>query len=391
MKSLENMKSFINRYYLMNITGFLTFLIILGVWQYYKFHRGMDVKEEPIPVSVYKVTQEDLERQLELVGSVYPYETVKVHPRLDSQITKINFHHGDWVEKDQVLFELDDRLLKAQLSQQQAILQRDKAELDRAKQKYERDKKLSKKGITSTEQLETSRQSYEASVATVQADEAQIDSTKTQLDYTILRSPIQGRAGTINLTVGNVVKTTDIQPLVTINTLKPIQVQVSIPQDSYQELRTAQNEGPIKMVVFNEKKEPLETGVLEYRENTLDEQTRTLVVRGIFANKEETLWPQMFVDVLLVLGVDKGVLTVPLVAVQNGQKGPYIFIVKNYRAYKKDVRILRIQKDKAILEGELQEGDWVVTDGVFRLNEGSLVSLYEAKTPSDSSYQKGSS
>ena len=141
------------------------------------------------------------------------------------------------------------------------------------------------------------------------------------------------------------------QPLVTINKITPIQVQAAIPQDSFESVRTALKNGAIKMIALNANGEELEIGTLEYRENTIDEQTRTLAVRGAFENKEEKLWPGMFVDIKLVVGADANVLTIPTVAVQNSQEGAHVFVVQKDKASKKKIKVVRIQKDLAVIQG----------------------------------------
>ncbi len=348
-----------------------------GYWH----HKPVETKP-PVKVSVEKVTKQNLDNTLDLVGSVCSSESVAVKTRTDSQIMKINFHDGDMVEAGQVLFELDDRILKAQLQQQQAILERDQAELERATLKFERDQKLSKKGFSSSEQIDTVRQAFKAATDNVQASQAMIETIKTQLDYTVIRAPIHGRTGTINLTVGNVVKSSDSQPLVTINKITPIQVQAAIPQDSFESVRTALKNGAIKMIALNANGEELEVGTLEYRENTIDEQTRTLAVRGAFENKEEKLWPGMFVDIKLVVGADANVLTIPTVAVQNSQEGAHVFVVQKDKASKKKIKVVRIQKDLAVIQGDVQEGDVVITDGLLSVKEGSIVALPQNDLPS---------
>ena len=148
-------------------------MILLGscyVW--YRYSNGISAQTTiPVKVSTTKVIKKNLEHIIELVGVVYSLETVAVKSRIDSQITKICFQNGQLVQEGQILFELDNRLLMAQLQQQEAILERDQAELERATLNFERDQKLSKKGFASSEQTDSVRQAYRSAVATVQADQ----------------------------------------------------------------------------------------------------------------------------------------------------------------------------------------------------------------------------
>lgn len=383
--SKEEILKFCQKYSRQFIYGIV--IIVLGIlsWQYKKFYNSPKVVIHPVKVSLSKTKRQDIENYLKLIASVYASESVAIKARIDSQITKINFHDGDKIEEGQILFELDDRVLKAQYQQQQAILEKDQAEVDRSSLKYERDQKLAKKGFVSSEQLDTSKQAFKSANATLQSDKAMFDNLKTQLDYTIIKAPISGRVGTIKLTVGNFVKANDTESLVIINKVQPIKVQAAVPQEYYEDVKKVlTSPHAMDMVVLNPKGEVIEKGTLEYRENSLDESTRTLAVRGIFKNNEDNLWPGMFTDVKLKIGIDKGVLTIPEEAVQNGQKGQYIFVVKDQKAHKVNIKLIRVQDSLAIIEGDLKEGETVVTDGILLVKEGSLVESISSESLIDS-------
>jgi membrane fusion protein, multidrug efflux system len=340
-----------------------------------------EVQPKGVKVSVIPVVREDVPFNVDLVGTIQPYMSVAVKSRLDSQVIKVNFKDGDDVTIDQVLFELDDRVIKAQLEQLRANLKRDEAELSRAKRQLERDEKLKDKGVSSLEKYDTTRSAFQAAEAGVLATKAQIQNLEIQLDYARVKAPIAGRAGTIQITQGNTVKANDTTPLVIINQVKPIKAYIPFPQRYYNPLRRSlENKEAVKVIAKDTDGQILGEGTLDYKENTLDEATRTLAVRAVFLNEAEKLWPGMFVDVEVTLSYDKNALVVPLTAVQLAQQGNYIYKVINGKAKRLNVKILRETKEKAIVEGDLLPGEKVIVDGHLRLKDGMPVEIVsEAK------------
>lgn len=341
--------------------------------------------EQPVPpalVSVAKVVKQDVGKSIDLIGTVMAFETVAVKTRLDSQIMKVNIKEGQTVNVDDVLFQLDDRLLKAQLAQQEAIIKSNEAELERSKLDLARAQSLADKGVGTKQSLDTALSAFKTAEANVESTKAQIANIKTQLDFATIRSPIEGRTGTIQHTLGNTVKANDTTALVTINKVKPIKVRISVPQRYYQEVREATKDSQVEVTIRNTAGELLEKGKTLFKENLIDDTTRTLAVTAVFDNKEEKLWPGMFVDVNLALGIDKQVLTVPLKAVLPGQEGDHVYSVVDNKAVRKSVKLVRSVGDLAIIEGDIAEGDIIVTDGLLRLRDGTPVKLHSDKTKS---------
>lgn len=356
----------------------LTFILVTGAW----FTIPAFSKDEPakpaaptaVPVKIVAVAQRDMPVTIKSVGSVTPYQTVAIKSRIDSQIMDVKFRDGDHVKKGDTLFVLDDRVLKSQLSEAQANLARDKAQLQNARQQNERVQKLAKQGYATGTSSDETQASVESGVATVAADQAAIENIRVQLGYTVITAPIDGRTGTINVTVGNNVKANDALSLVTLNQIKPILVQASIPQGNFDSVRTAMGQGVVTATVKRDSSDQIASGKVQYLDNAIDQTTGTFVTRAAFPNEDESLWPGMLVNLTIVLREDKGALIVPDVAIQHSGSGDFVFAIIGGKAIKKNVKIARMQDGFAVISEGLIVGDQVVTDGQMSLKDGSVVS-----------------
>ncbi len=338
----------------------------------------------PVNVAVAAVTARDMPRAINVAGNVIANQSVAIKSRIDSQIMEVRFKDGDEVKQGDVLFVLDPRVLQAQVDQLQSNLVAAKATTEDLRLKYARAKDLRAKGYETAANYDTARSSYEAGLANIKNTEAALNAAKVQLDYTVITSPINGRAGTINLTLGNNVKANDAQPLVTINEITPIAARAAIPQASLTGLRDAMTNGTLGVqAVISPGAKPID-GTLSYIDNQIDATTGTVVVRALFPNTDEKLWPGMFVNLVIVTGVDKDALTVPETAIQHGQNGEYVFVAENGHASKKDVQVSRVQDGQAVIATGLALNQQVVVDGTLTLKDGAAVNIQPAgKADSD--------
>jgi RND family efflux transporter MFP subunit len=365
--------------------GLLVVLAILGGvgWGGYAYYKSGEKKEKafdpkrmPVAVSVAPATRKDIPFTLSAVGTVVTEQSVAVRSRIDSQLLEVKFKDGDEVKQGDLLFVLDSRAIEAQMAQQQANSARDRAQLENLKRQYDRIKGLSEKGFATTSGLDEARAAYEAQVATVNAAQAAINNMKVQIEYSRIMAPIGGRTGTINVTVGNTVKANDATPLVTINQVKPIRVQVSIPQKYLDAVRKAMAAGAVEVGALHEGPQTPSPGRLDYIDNSIDETTGTFTARASFANEDEALWPGMFVTATIRLGDQKGALTVPEVAIQHGQDGAeFVFVIEGGKAKKRPVKTERVQDGLALIAEGLNDGEQVATDGLMKLEDGSSVTV----------------
>lgn len=355
-------------------------IVAFAVWHFLPAGKGKgdENKVPPVLVHVAPVTRTDVPVTTKLVGTVYPYQSVAVKSRLDSQIRDVRFKDGDKVNEGDVLFVLDDSALKAQQAQYTANLARDQALLANTKAQYDRSSQLLKRGFQTREKVGADKAAYESARATVAATQAALTNSTIQLNYMTITAPITGRAGTINFTQGNNVKANDTQPLVTINQVDPIRVQFAVPQRYFDQLKTAlAGEAGVPIEVQRTEDGTDMQGALEYIDNAIDQTNGTFVARARFDNAAEKLWPGMFVDVIVTMQTIKDGLVIPAVAVQtlNNDNFVYVYDVQARKAIKTPVHVTFLADNRALINDGLAEGAQVITDGMLRLSDGAVVEV----------------
>lgn len=327
-----------------------------------------------IPVKIAPVIRRDMPVSIKAVGTVVPFQTVSIKSRLDSQIMAVKFHDGDNVKKGDPLFILDDRVLKTQLVQTQANIQRDKAQLQNLKQQNDRTQKLAGQGYATGTTRDEAKAAVDSQIAMVAADEAALENIRVQLGYTVITAPIDGRTGTINVTVGNNVKANDTTALVTINQIQPVLVQASLPQGNFDAVREAMKQGDVPAFAKRDGSNDNAQGKLQYLDNAIDQGTGTFATRSAFPNFDEKLWPGMLVNLSIVLKEDKQVQIIPDVAIQHASTGDFVYVVIGGKAARKNVTVARMQDGFAVIAQGVSDMDPVVTDGQMSLKDGSAVS-----------------
>jgi multidrug efflux system membrane fusion protein len=332
--------------------------------------------ERAVPVIAAPVVRKSVPIQIDTIGSVQTLASVAIKSRIDGQIVAVNFREGQEVKAGDVLFTLDSRAAEAQTRQAEAQLARDRAQLANARREVERQAELAAKNFASGQKYDEVRTTAQALEATLRADEAMVENLRVQLSYYKLVSPIDGRTGAVALKAGSTVKANDTGALVTINQIHPIYVAFSVPQRDLAEVKEAMKLHPLEAVV-----QPLgdalpEKGELAFVDNAIDIATGTITLKATFANEGERLWPGQFVNVTLTLRVEDGALTVPAPAIQAGQSGPYVYVVKpDMTAEPRNVVVKRQAGDETVIGDGLQEGEQVVIDGQLRLTKGTKVEL----------------
>lgn len=331
----------------------------------------------PVPVATAAVAQKSMPVEISVIGTAEPFSTVSVRSQITGELTSVNFKEGDDVRKGQILFTLDRRPLEGALAQAQANLDRDLAQAANAKSQAQRYQDLADRGIATKEQVETSRTSATALDATVGADRAAVENAKVQLQYATISAPIAGRTGALMVHEGNLVRANDTTPLVVINQVTPINVTFSIPEARLTELKRYMAAGSLRVAARppNDEREAA-IGRIGFVDNQVDPSTGTIRVKGTFANQDRRLWPGQFVNVVVTLTTDTTAVVVPTAAVQAGQQGPYVFVIKpDQTADLRPVTVARTVADESIIQQGLTPGETVVTDGQLRLVPGSRVSI----------------
>jgi multidrug efflux system membrane fusion protein len=331
-----------------------------------------------VPVLVAKVVRMTVPQQLHAIGTVEAYSTVGVKAQVGGELVGVHFHEGQEVAKGQLLFTIDPRPFEAALAQTRANLAKTQAQAELAEADAKRWETMYKVHAASSQQYDQANSAAAALRANIAADQAAVQSAELNLQYTKIYSPLDGRAGNLNLNAGNIVKANADTPMVVINQIKPIYVKFALPERDLPEIRRRLEIDRSLAVVANPPNEPEETsvGTLTFIDNTVDPTTGTINFKGTFPNQDERLWPGEFVDVTLTLQERPNTVVVPAQAVQSGQNGTYVFVVEpNMTVKARTVKAGATLEGKTVIDGGLEGGETVVTDGQMMLVPGAKVRI----------------
>jgi multidrug efflux system membrane fusion protein len=330
-----------------------------------------------VPVTTAVVSQKAMPLDVRVIGTVIAASTVSVRAQITGEMTSVNFQEGEDVEQGQVLVRLDRRPLEAALHQAQATLARDEAQAANAKAQAVRYQDLAQRGIATREQVDQIMTNTAALEATLGADRAAVESAKVQLDYATITSPFAGRAGLLQVHPGNLVRANDTNPIVTINRITPVYVSFAVPESLLTDFKRYMGQGTlgVEAVAPNDERPP-SIGHINFIDNAIDPTTGTIKIKGTFPNTDRRLWPGQFVNVKVTLTSDPQAIVVPSTAVQAGQQGTFVFIVKPDQTVElRPVTVARTRGDESVMKSGVARGETVVTDGQIRLVPGSRVSI----------------
>jgi multidrug efflux system membrane fusion protein len=408
----------------------LALIGVLAFWFLTNKEAPKAKKPPAVPVAIAPVEVHSVPLEIRTIGNVTPINSVAIKSRVQGHITKIFFKEGQNVHKGDLLFTIDARPLQAGVSemaanvakmragilQAEATVKRDRALLDQAVANKNKDiaqqkmwaKQISRysylqgQGAVSDEQVDQTRASADAMTASVAADEAaiancqasitsdlanlqnakaQLEAAQAQmtnanlnLDYTNIRSPMEGRTGSLLAFEGNLVKAEDAT-LVTINQVKPIHVTFGIPEQALPLVRQYQQQGTLAVFAYPPGAKGGIAGTLSFSENAVDSATGTIRLKAEYPNANSELWPGQFVDVVLRLTDQPNAIVVPQHAVQSGQRGDYVYVVDGDKVHFRSVKVDRTVGDWTVLASGVKVGEQVVTDGQLQLNDGSKILL----------------
>ncbi|HEY4648627.1 MAG TPA: efflux RND transporter periplasmic adaptor subunit [Gemmatimonadales bacterium] len=328
-----------------------------------------------VPVTVASAERRSVPFELSATGTVEPLQTVSVQAQVVGTLRRIDFKEGDEVKQGQLLFEVDPRPYRAALDQAVATLNRDSAQATNAAQDEARYKTLAEKQYVTAQQYEQVRTTAAAARATLAGSQAAVDQARLNLQYATIRAPISGRTGSLMIREGNLVRTTGTQALVTINQIRPILVRFAVPASNLPLIQEHLGKEVVVRADVGGGENPSE-GTLSFVDNAVDTATGTILLKGRFPNDDGALWPGAFVNVRLQLYVEPDALVVPASAVVAGQQGSFVYVIqKDSTAATKPVTVSRTTGDYAIVNGDVQPGDRVVTDGQLRLRQGAKVQI----------------
>lgn len=338
-------------------------------------------QKEQVPVTVAAAVQKPVRVELRAIGSVEASNSVQIKSQVTGQLMRVHFTEGKDVKEGDLLFTIDPRPFEMARTQAEANLVKDRVQLENARTEARRYAELFQKGYVSREQYDQFQTSSDALEATANADKAAVENAKLQLSYCYIRSPITGRTGSVLVDLGNMVKANDDNKyLVAIYQIQPINVTFAVPQQHLAEVRARMAGGPLRVdAVIPGESRPVAAGALTFIDNSVDTKTGTITLKGTFENKDRALWPGLYVDVVLTLKVEPDAIVAPSEAVQSGQSGQFVFVVKDdLTVESRPVTVSRTVDREAVITKGLKPGERVVTEGQLRLVPGTSV---EIKTP----------
>ncbi len=343
--------------------------------------QGPQIMKPPVPVTVGIVTQKAVPLQVSVIGNVEASSTVTVKAEVGGTLTKVHFAEGQDVKKGELLFTIDSRPYEAALKQANAILARDRAQHENARAEERRYAELVKKGYVSQTQYEQVLTNALALDAVAQASKAAVENAHLQLAYCTIRSPFTGRTGSLSVYEGNLIKANADTAMVTINQVQPVNVSFAVPEKNLPEIKKYMAGGSLKVEALLSKDDKNSVqGKLTFIENAVDTATGTIKLKGSFVNSDRKLWPGQFVNVLLTLTTQNNAVVVPTQAVQTGQKGPFVFIIREDATVEaRPVVVSRTFGEESVTESGLKAGEKVVTDGQLRLTPGAKVEIKDSK------------
>lgn len=356
----------------------------------------------PVPVSVAVAAQESMPVQVRAIGTVEPSSTVQIKSQVAGELLSVHFTEGRDVNKDDLLFEIDPRPYREALAQAQAAVAKDRAQLAQAQANVARDaaqaksaeadayryEQLAKEGVAPQMQATQTRAAADAAHESVRADEAAIESARASLEsdqsavarakldvgYCEIRSPVSGRTGNLLVHPGNLIKVNDVA-LVVINRVAPIFVSFGVPEEQLNAIKQ-RNTGQNLPVQAYSDAEPnrIARGLLKVIDNAVDTSTGTIRLKAVFDNADHMLWPGQFANVILTLDTQGNATVVPSEAVQDGQRGQFIFVVKaDQTVESRPVTVARTIGRKAVIARGVAPGETVVTDGQLMLFPGAKI------------------
>lgn len=339
-----------------------------------------------IAVLATDVRRENVPVVLDLLGTVQAVASIPVKVRLDSQMAEIAVKEGDKVKAGQLIFKLDSRAIEAQIRQAEAVTVKDQALVAQTAAELERVTPLSNSSFLSKKDLDTAKAAADTAVATLGADKAALENLKVQLSYYEIRSPVDGRVGSLPYKPGASIRAADATLLATINQTTPVYVAFAVPQGNVAPLREALGQRPLDVSIhIPGSNGPLLPGKIAFTENQIDASAGTLMVKAVVDNDAERLIPGQFVDVRVIVKVDDNAVTVPEAAVLIGQSGNYAFVIKPDNTV--DLRPVvrdRTVDGRAVISQGLKPGEKVVVDGQARLLQNSRVEVRAPAAPSQS-------
>ena len=363
------------------LTRFTLVVVALGAVAFAVIHWRADQPHSsssstpPVPVVTALVQQHDEPIVLSGLGTVQALNTASIQSQVTGVLEKVDFVQGQTVKKGDVLAQIDPRMFEAALEQAKGQLAKDTALHAQALSDLARFQKLGREDSIALQQVADQQFLVAQDAAAMETDQGLINSDQTQLDYTTLRAPFDGVTGLLQIDIGNLIQPTNTTGIVMLTQVQPISVVFPLPNNDIPAIQAAQARGPVQATVYDQTgTKKLDVGTLLSINNQAVATTGTVQVKAIFPNDHRQLWPGVFVNVDLTTSVVKNALTIPTNAVQQNDKGQFVFVVgADNRVAIRPVEVAQRLHAVALISSGLKPGETVVVQGQYRLTPGTLV------------------
>ena len=364
----------------------LAVLAVAGIAGIY-WYRGLDGAESgraattpgrpAVPVTVAAATRRDLPIYLTGLGTVQATLSVGIHSLVEGTLQEVRFTEGQRVKNGDILAKIDPRPYQAALDQAKAKKAQDEAQLVAAEKDLARFITLAQKSFETQQNLDLQRAKVDQLKAMIEGDAASIEAAQVQLDRTDIRAPSDGRVGIRLVDPGNTVHASDTGAIVNLVLVQPAAVVFTLPAQALDNVRRAMVHGTVEITAFDQdNRVPLSVGKLLLIDNAIDAATATIRLKAVFANDDERLWPGEFVNARLLLETRSDALAIPSAAIQRGPQGLFVWIATaDNTAAVRPLRVGPTTGDLTIVDSGLEEGDRVVTDGQYKLQAKTPVSV----------------
>ncbi len=364
---------------LLGLSILAAIIIAVLLIQYFNSSTDPDQKNgRPIAVVTATAQQRNIPVYLSALGTVTPTYSVIVRTQINGRLLHVLFREGQMVKAGDLLAEIDPRPYQAQLLQYQGQLARDQAALTNSQLDLKRYQKLWKEDSVSKQTLDTQAALVKQNEGTVKLDQGLIAGTQVNLTYCEITAPVAGRVGLRQVDAGNVVQTSDPNGLVVLNTLNPISVVFSLPQDNIAAVMAALNAGTtLQVFAYNrDQNKLLATGTLLTVDNQIDPTTGTVKLKASFANTNNQLFPAQFVNIRLLINTLQKAIVIPTAAVQHGVQNSYVYVVNSDQTVSSKPIVTSINDgENTVITSGISLGQTVVVDGADKLIDGATVAV----------------
>jgi multidrug efflux system membrane fusion protein len=336
-----------------------------------------------VPVTITEAAQRDVPIYFDAIGTVQAYNTVAIRAQITGQIISIKFQQGQEVHQGDLLAKIDPAPFKANLDQAVAKKHADDAQLIDAQLDLTRFTTLVKRNFETQQNVDLQQAKVDQLKATIDADVGAIEAAQTQLDYATIVAPIDGVVGFRQIDLGNIIHSTDVNPLTVLTQIKPSQAIFTLPQSDLGPVREAMLHGTVSVLAFDQNdKEQLAEGHLLLIDNQIDQATSTIRLKAEFPNENERLWPGEFIRTRILITTQKNAVTIPAAAVQRGPDGFYVWVVKPDKTVEqRPIGAQIVSEELAIASKGLTAGEQVVVNGQSRLDSGTHVDIRSQTEP----------